>query len=78
MGLVELGVGRKRTNDPVDHHAGIEFHVYDGQSVERGQTLFTVFNSTGQGFDECRSFVEKSFEIGAKQENGKLITRILV
>lgn len=43
--LVELGVGRRKTSDPVDPAGGIEVHVKLGSNVEPGDTLFTIMTS---------------------------------
>jgi len=39
---VELGAGRARKEDPIDHAVGIEIHHKIGDSVEAGQPLFTI------------------------------------
>lgn len=39
---VELGAGRARKEDPIDHAVGIEIHHKVGDSVEAGQPLFTI------------------------------------
>lgn len=44
VGLVtaELGAGRVRKGDPVDHAVGVELHAKGGQYVEEGAPLFTI------------------------------------
>ncbi len=39
---VDLGAGRERKGDPIDHAVGIMLHVKVGDKVEAGQTLFTL------------------------------------
>ncbi|MBI5567703.1 MAG: pyrimidine-nucleoside phosphorylase [Chloroflexi bacterium] len=39
---VDLGAGRAQKDDPIDYAVGIILHVKVGQSIERGQPLFTV------------------------------------
>jgi pyrimidine-nucleoside phosphorylase len=39
---VELGAGRAKKNDPVDHAVGFVIHHKVGDEVEKGQPLFTV------------------------------------
>jgi len=39
---VELGAGRSRKTDPVDHAVGIIEHVKVGQMVEQGDPMFTL------------------------------------
>ncbi|MGA8042081.1 MAG: thymidine phosphorylase [Terracidiphilus sp.] len=38
-----LGAGRVRASEPIDPHAGIEFHAHRGDWVEQGQPLATLF-----------------------------------
>jgi len=38
-----LGAGREKAGDPVDPHAGIEFHARRGAYVEQGQPLATLY-----------------------------------
>src|ERR1017187_1752661 len=40
-----LGAGREKAGEPVDPHAGIEFHARRGARVERGQPLATLYAS---------------------------------
>jgi pyrimidine-nucleoside phosphorylase len=37
------GAGREKAGDPVDPHAGIQFHARRGASVEKGQPLATFY-----------------------------------
>ena len=39
---VDLGAGRAQKDDPIDYAVGIILHVKVGQSIERGQPLFTI------------------------------------
>ena len=38
-----LGAGREKAGEPVDPHAGIEFHARRGVRVEKGQPLATLY-----------------------------------
>jgi pyrimidine-nucleoside phosphorylase len=40
---VELGAGRARKNDPIDHAVGIVFHRKVGDFVPAGEKLFTIY-----------------------------------
>jgi pyrimidine-nucleoside phosphorylase len=39
---VELGAGRARKEDPIDHAVGIEIHCKVGDQVQVGEPLFTI------------------------------------
>jgi pyrimidine-nucleoside phosphorylase len=38
-----LGAGREKAGEPVDPHAGIEFHARRGARVEKGQPIATLY-----------------------------------
>ena len=38
-----LGAGREKAGEPVDPHAGVEFHVKRGARVEKGQPFATLY-----------------------------------
>jgi thymidine phosphorylase len=38
-----LGAGREKAGEPVDPHAGIEFHARRGAHVEKGQPFATLY-----------------------------------
>ena len=38
-----LGAGREKAGEPVDPHAGIEFHARRGARVEKGQPFATLY-----------------------------------
>lgn len=40
---LELGAGRMRASDQVDHTAGIEIHKKLGDPIRKGETLFTLY-----------------------------------
>jgi pyrimidine-nucleoside phosphorylase len=42
MASVELGAGRKKKGDPIDHAVGIMVHKKVGDGVEKGEPIFTV------------------------------------
>ena len=47
-----LGAGREKAGEPVDPHAGIEFHVRRGARVEKGQPLATLYATHSAFLDE--------------------------
>ncbi|MFD5869069.1 thymidine phosphorylase [Corynebacterium sp. NPDC060344] len=48
-----LGAGRARKEDPVQAGAGIELHVDLGETVTKGQTLFTLHTDDEDRFDRA-------------------------
>src|SRR5690606_27058911 len=43
MALIEMGAGRKKMGEPVDHAVGLEMLVRLGDQVERGQPIVRLF-----------------------------------
>jgi thymidine phosphorylase len=72
-----LGAGRARKEDPVDHAAGIDLHAKPGDTVVKGQPLFTMHTSDAARFDRALEAVEGSYAIGdpgsAIDDGGPLI-----
>ena len=40
---VQLGAGRLKSTDEIDHKAGIRFHKKVGQEVKKGEPVFTTY-----------------------------------
>lgn len=43
LAVIEMGGGRKKMGDPIDHSTGIEFLVKIGDKIEKGQPIANVF-----------------------------------
>jgi thymidine phosphorylase len=52
-GLVELGCGRKRPNENLDHSAGMEVIKKVGDEILKGEPVFRVFNSSSTRLDSA-------------------------
>lgn len=59
-----LGAGRARKEDPVDHAAGIDLHAKPGDTVTKGQPLFTMSTSDPARFERALEAVEGAYAIG--------------
>jgi len=40
------GAGREKAGEPVDPHAGIDFHARRGARIEKGQPIATIYATT--------------------------------
>ncbi len=49
--VVELGGGRRRTGDPIDHTVGVHMHHRIGERVERGEPILTLHCQRGRSSD---------------------------
>ena len=50
---VDLGAGREKKGDPIDHTVGIEILKEVGDSVEKGQALFVIHASSAAAADQA-------------------------
>jgi homotetrameric cytidine deaminase len=63
LAIVEMGGGRKRSDDPIDRSVGLEMLVRLGDRVDRGQPLLNVFAATVARSRGLR-FLESCITIG--------------
>jgi pyrimidine-nucleoside phosphorylase len=72
--LIELGGGRTRAGDPIDHSAGLECLVRTGDHVGRGQPLIRVYAAAG-GVQQIQPFLERAVEVSSTppRESGPLV-----
>lgn len=71
-----LGAGRARKEDPVQHAAGIDLRAKPGDSVKKGQVLFTLSADEPARFDRALEALEGAYSIaeaGAKVAVAPLI-----
>jgi pyrimidine-nucleoside phosphorylase len=59
-----LGAGRRRAEDPVDAGVGVRVGVREGDAVERGQILATLYHREGRALDEALSLLGEAIVIG--------------
>jgi len=50
---LQLGAGREKKGDPIDHSVGIEIHHKVGDAVDKGEPLFTVHAGSRKALDEA-------------------------
>ncbi len=73
-----LGAGREKAGEPVDPHAGIEFHVKRGARVEKGQPFATLYATTAARLTEPIARIKKAitFSEGPPEEEIPLVSHI--
>ncbi|MBX3093655.1 MAG: thymidine phosphorylase [Cryobacterium sp.] len=59
-----LGAGRARKEDPVQHAAGIDLHVKPGDTVMKGQPLFTMSTDEPARFARALEALEGAYRVG--------------
>jgi len=60
-----LGAGRERAGEPVDPHAGIEFHARRGAQVQKGQPLATLYATRAELLAEPEAILKKAITFSA-------------
>jgi thymidine phosphorylase len=63
-----LGAGRARKGDPVQHSAGVDLHAKPGDTVAKGQPLFTLSADEPARFPRALESVEGAWRIGEPGE----------
>lgn len=64
-----LGAGRARKQDPVQHSAGIDLHAKPGDTVTKGQPLFTMSAEEPERFGRAIEALEGAYRIGDSGED---------
>lgn len=62
-----LKAGRAKTDDIISPSAGIEFHVKIGDSVNKGDVLYTLHGDDAELFSDASTLLVKSFEISLQK-----------
>ncbi len=69
-----LGAGRARKQDPVQHAAGIDLHAKPGDTVKKGQPLFTMHTDDSARFERALEALDGAYRIGESADDvGPLI-----
>lgn len=72
-----LGAGRVRANEPVDPHAGIEFHAHRGDWVEKGMPLATLYATRPGLFPEPEALLRNAIRFAEQQPKPvELVSRV--
>jgi pyrimidine-nucleoside phosphorylase len=58
-----LGAGREKAGEPVDPHAGIEFHAKRGTRIEKGQPFATLYATNQEMLAEPAALIRKAVTI---------------
>jgi thymidine phosphorylase len=69
LAVVELGGGRKKSSDPIDHSVGFTEILGLGEKVENGQPLAIVHAKNEDGANHAIALIQKAYRInGSKAE----------
>lgn len=76
MSLLEMGGGRKKTSDSIDHTSGIEFLAKQGQKVNEGDPVYRCFNSDREKLQTGVDMLKDTFSVGAGKIADELILTV--
>jgi pyrimidine-nucleoside phosphorylase len=73
------GAGREKAGEPVDPHAGIEFHAKRGAHVEKGQPLATLYGTSQAHLSEAETLLRSAIDISKESPSAgpPLISRVI-
>jgi pyrimidine-nucleoside phosphorylase len=67
MAVVDIGGGRKRKEDTIDHSAGFIFHKKVGDKVTRGEAILTVYTNNASSIPAVKERLGKAITIAKKK-----------
>jgi pyrimidine-nucleoside phosphorylase len=71
------GAGREKAGEPVDPHAGIEFHARRGARIEKGQPLATLYATSPDLLAEPEEILKRAITFSpAPPQVVPLVSRI--
>ena len=74
-----LGAGREKAGEPVDPHAGIEFHARRGALVEKGQPLATLYATSHALLAEPIALLKQAIHFSSKPPHAvPLVSRTFI
>ena len=74
---LELGIGRKRKEDPIDYRVGLIFDKKVGDKVENGDVLAYVHANSPEKAIECVEAIKEAYKIGNKKVSKENIIEII-
>jgi pyrimidine-nucleoside phosphorylase len=78
LALIEIGAGRRKTDDKIDHSAGFEFMCRFGDFVEKNQPLMRVHSASPSLAQKIENSVLSAFEFSNAAPQGlPLIARMI-
>jgi pyrimidine-nucleoside phosphorylase len=66
LGATELGAGRLRKEDAVNHAVGITLHAKEGDRVKRGQPLCTLWYNDQARLGRALAYVDQAYVVGQR------------
>jgi pyrimidine-nucleoside phosphorylase len=67
MAVVDIGGGRKKKEDIIDHSAGFMFHKKVGEKVTRGEAILTIYGTDKKSIANAKKRLKKAIAIGKER-----------
>ncbi len=67
MAVVDLGGGREKKGDPIDHRVGVVMQVQVGDAIQQDQPLFTVHAASVETKDRAVARIKQAIQISQSQ-----------
>lgn len=78
MTAVDIGAGRRKKEDAIDHSAGFVFNKKIGDKVIPGETILTIHTNNPDSIEGAKNRLKKAIAITPKKEEKRKIIRCLV
>jgi pyrimidine-nucleoside phosphorylase len=67
MAVVDIGGGRKKKEDIIDHSAGFMFHKKVGDKVTGGEAILTIYSSNSKSIAHAKERLKKAISISKEK-----------
>jgi pyrimidine-nucleoside phosphorylase len=64
LASIDLGAGRERKDDDIDHAVGIIVHKNVGDAVEKGEPIFTLHANDSARLEQARQRLDNAIVYG--------------
>ncbi len=78
MTAIDIGAGRRKKEDAIDHSAGFVFNKKVGDKIEKGETILTIHTNNPDSIDGAKNRLKKAiFITPGKGEDRKMILYVV-
>jgi pyrimidine-nucleoside phosphorylase len=67
MAVVDLGGGREKKGQPIDHAVGLVLHKKIGDRIEQGEPIYTLYANDEQRLQEARERLRAAYVISPQE-----------
>ncbi len=75
MTVVDIGGGRRKAKDRVDHSVGLEFDKFIGDKVKKDMVIATIYAASKSDANQAAKRLSDSIQIGAKKVSAPKIIK---